>query len=78
MLDIFDDEILTKFGLFNNKLKLRLNKILTEQMQDNFKNFQNIQQKISIDENLLKKIRELRRREVTFQANIRNCLEMKP
>ena len=63
-LDILDDEKITKLKLLINKTKMRLNKILSNQIQENDKKYQILEEKKSIDENMLKKIRELRRREV--------------
>jgi hypothetical protein len=47
-----------------DKTKVKHIKILSEKIQSNDKEFQNLQEKLSIDENMLKKIRELKRREV--------------
>lgn len=64
MSDLLDDEKLTKMGLLVSQLRIRYSKILNEQINSNDREYQSLQEKLSIDENIIKKIREIKRRKV--------------
>ena len=64
-LDLLDDEKLTKMGLLVSSLKMRYSKSLNEHINSNDRDYQLLQEKLSIDENIVKKIREIKRRKVT-------------
>ena len=69
-LDLLDDERLTKMNLLISNLKMRYSKKLNEQINDNDKDYQQLEEKLSIDENLIKKIREMKRRKVKFTSKL--------
>lgn len=74
-VDLLDDERLTKMNLLISKLKMRYSKKLNQQINENDKDYQLLQEKLSIDENLIKKIREMKRRKALIKEEYNNSVK---